>query len=183
MLKVYLDRGEKRDEKLHDGDSVACVAATVFKPNSYKHFVRPWNKMLRAWGASAFHATDFYPGAEEFERRISDREKLFQKDCRRIPTIIGEHLHRVTVVAFRPGEFADRASSKWKGRFGIGVHSVAVQLCMLTLGWWRERTCPSEYFSYFHESGDPEEAKVVEAVELMKQNNTTRCFERPLSEW
>jgi hypothetical protein len=170
MLKVYLDRGEKHDEKSGDGDRIMCAVATVFKPVPYKQFVRPSNRMLRAWGASEFHATDFYPGAKEFERKISGKQQLFQDDCRRIPTLIAGHVHRVTVVAFRPGEFAERASPKWKKQFGVGVHSVAVQLCMLSLGWWREANCPSEHFAYFHDSGDPEEARVLEVVGLMKEN-------------
>ncbi|MGB2644467.1 MAG: hypothetical protein WA853_15260 [Candidatus Acidiferrum sp.] len=170
MLKVYLDRGEKHDEKLHDGDSVASIAATVFKPNPYKQFIRPWNRMLREWNATAFHATDFYSGAEEFERRESKREDIFQRDCRIIPALIGEHIHRVMIVSFRPGEFAEKASPKWREKFGTETHPLAVQLCMVMLGWWRKRNCPSENFAYFHETGDLSQGKVEEAVRILRQD-------------
>jgi hypothetical protein len=84
--------------------------------------------------------------------------------------MVGAHVHRVAIVAFRPGEFSERASRKWREQFGVEVHSIAIQLCMASLGRWREKVCPSETFAYFHESGDAEEAKVEEAVRLMKQN-------------
>jgi len=87
MLKVFLDKGEKPDLIRNDGDKVLSVAAVVFRPNPYKQFVRPWNRMLKAWDASAFHATDFYPGAEEFERKESGRESLFKKDSLRLPSL------------------------------------------------------------------------------------------------
>jgi len=170
MLKVFLDKGEKRDLLRNDGDQVLSVAAVVFKPNPYKQFVRPWNRMLKAWNASAFRATDFYNGAEEFERKESGRESLFRNDCPRIPAMIGGHIHRVSVVAFRPNEFADKASVKWKARFGVGTHAIAVQLCMMSLGWWSQDNCPSETFAYFHESGDIEESRVSESVEKMRAN-------------
>src|SRR5947209_19598605 len=106
MLRVYLDRGEKRDKT----DCVMCVVATVFKPSPYKQFVRPWERMLRKWEASAFHATDFYSGCEEFKRKdIPKREAWFQEDCRTIPNLVGENIERVLAVAFRPEEFDARA--------------------------------------------------------------------------
>ena len=64
MMKVYMDRAAREDSD----QGVMCVAATVFRPVRYKQFVRQWNRMLRGWGASAFHATDFYPGGGEFAR-------------------------------------------------------------------------------------------------------------------
>lgn len=168
MLKVYIDRGEKQDNIANDGAGIVTVAATAFKPTGYKQFVRPWNRMLRAWGASAFHATDFYPGAEEFERETPERKALFNSDSRRIPAMIAEHVHRIAVIAFRPREFAEQASEKWKENFGTETHAVGVQMCMLAMGYWREAKCPSASFAYFHESGDPDEAKVNESVRLLR---------------
>src|SRR6516162_2789226 len=95
MLKVFLDRGEKRGEN----GSVMCVAAVIFKPNAYKQFVRPWERILRRWDASAFHATDFYPGGGEFKRKGNpEREAWFQEDSRAIPKIVGEHASLVVTV-------------------------------------------------------------------------------------
>ncbi|MGH9716453.1 MAG: hypothetical protein ACRD4R_06975 [Candidatus Acidiferrales bacterium] len=168
MLSVYLDKGEKSDTKLQDGDAVLCVAATIYKAVPYKQFVRPWNQMLRKWEAKAFHATDFYNGCGEFERRRSGRESLFQKDSRRIPALIGRHVHRVVVTAFRPKEFAERASPYWRKNFGIETHSIAVQLLLFNLGFWRRRECPSQEFKCFYESGDIGEADVAMAVRRLK---------------
>ena len=166
MLKVYLDRGKKTDAS----DSIVCVAATVFKPTPYKQFVRPWNRMLKAWGAKAFHATDFYPGGGEFKRKTPERQRLYEEDSKRIPVMIGEHVHRVDIMSFRPEEFAAEASQKWKDRFGTKVHSLSVQLCMVSLGLWRQKNCPSEEFAYIQESGDPEEGDIAEAVRLMRRD-------------
>jgi hypothetical protein len=168
MLKVYLDRGEKTDHIARDGDAIMTVSATVFKPSGYKQFVRPWNRMLKAWGATSFHATDFYPGALEFKRDTQKKMGLFEKDSLRLPTLVAEHLHRVIVVAFRPNEFIQMASQKWRNYFGNNTHSAAVQMCMFYLGYWRAKNCPSVSFAYFHESGDPDEAKVSQAIARLR---------------
>src|SRR5260370_33029782 len=86
MLKVFLDRGAKRDST----DEIIAVAATVFKPLRYKQFVRPWNRMLRGWGASAFHATDFYNGAGEFKRDSQRKRESLEKDSKIIPKLVGK---------------------------------------------------------------------------------------------
>jgi hypothetical protein len=86
MLKVYLDRGAKSDSS----DSVVSVASAIFKPVAYKQFVRPWNRMLRGWRASAFHATDFYNGAGEFKRDTPAKLERHITDSKLLPRIIGE---------------------------------------------------------------------------------------------
>jgi hypothetical protein len=166
MLKVYLDLGAKRD--LIDG--VMCVAAVVFKPTPYKQFIRPWNRMLKAWNASAFHATDFYNGAGEFKRDTSNRRALFEEDARRIPKMIGEHIERILLVSFKPDEFNQKASPQWKAKFGTSVHSLAVQLCLVANGWWRHAKCPSQSFAYFMESGDQDEGEVADTIARMKND-------------
>lgn len=168
MLKVYLDRGEKvaKDRS----DDIVCVAAIVFKPTSYKQFIRPWNRMLRGWEASAFHATDFYNGAEEFKRDTPAREKRFEDDSRSIPELIGSRVHRVELISFRPSEFAREASDRWKQRFGTDLHGIAVQMCMVSLGWWLNDHHPSEHFAYFRESGDAGEGKVDDAIREVRND-------------
>src|SRR5882762_8934586 len=109
MLRVYLDRGAKSDAD----DGVVAVAATVFKPLGYKRFVRPWNRMLRGWEASAFHATDFYNGAEEFKRNTPRRRERFDRDSKVIPTLVGENIEYILVVAARPHEFVNEAPQRW----------------------------------------------------------------------
>ena len=166
MLKVFLDLGEKR----HAGDVVMCVASVIFKPTPYKQFVRPWNRMLKTWGASAFHATDFYNGAAEFKRNTPERMLLHDKDSKRIPRMIGEHVQRITIISFRPEEFKQIASPQWKAKFGTSVHSHAVQLSLIANGWWRKDKCPSESFAYVMETGDTDEGEVLRDIEKMRHD-------------
>jgi len=166
MLKVYLDLGEKKASD----DGVMSVGAAMFKPTPYKQFLRPWNRMLDAWGASAFHATDFYSGAQEFKRDTPERKTLFAEHSRRVPGMIGRHVTRILVVSFRPEEYLRVASPEWKNKFGTNLHSLAVQVVLLTNGRWAEQYRPSETFAYFMESGDPEGAEVAAMVERFRQN-------------
>ena len=141
-----------------------CVACTVFKETPYKQFTRPWNRMLKRWGVEAFHAKDFYCGGGEFKRETEQRKRWFDEDTRTIPNLIGKNVARVLCVAFRPDEFAKRASADWKERFGIDTHAMAVQLCLVMNGWWlRDKHC-LQYFAYVRESGDEGEGRVDEAV-------------------
>jgi len=169
MLKAYLDRGFKQNAT----SGVMCVASVIFKPTHYKQFVRPWNRMLDAWGASSFHATDFYTGAEEFKRDTPKRKLLFEDDSRRIPKMVGEHVARVLMVAFNPGEFDSVASPEWKAKFGTSVHSHAVQLVLIANGWWRYQYCPSQSLAYVMESGDEDEHEVSETIARMRQDEAT----------
>ena len=130
--------------------------------------------MLKTWGASAFHATDFYNGAPpDFERNTPERERLFEKDSKIIPKMIAERVKRIFIVSFRPLEFDQVASPRWKEKFGTSVHSHAVQLCLISNGWWRHENCPSESFAYFMETGDPDKSEVVSTVERMRHDDET----------
>jgi hypothetical protein len=174
MLRVFLDLGAKEDMT----DGVMCVAAVVFKPIPYKQFVRPWNRMLRGWGASAFHATDFYNGAPEFQRDSPEALRRFEQDVKRIPNMVGANVQRILAVSFRPEEYMQVASPQWIKKFGTSLHSLAVQVCLLEMGWWAEAHCPSESFAYFMESGDSDEGKVVETVDGMKNDRKTAAVIR-----
>jgi hypothetical protein len=169
MLKSYLDLGAKTNAN----DGVMCVASVVFKPTPYKQFVRPWNRMLKAWDAEAFHATDFYTGTKEFKRNTPERQQLFAEDSRRIPKLIGQNVERILLVSFKPDEFSRVATPAWKEKFGTSVHSHAVQLCLIANGWWRHEKCPSESFAYFMESGDRDESQVLDSVERMRLSKQT----------
>lgn len=134
MLKVYLDRGAKSDSD----DSILSVASAIFKPIGYKQFLRPWNRMLRGWRASAFHATDFYNGAKGFKRDTPAKKERFDSDSKHLPKLVGENVQRILVVATRPEEFLREAPGKWKN-----------------------------LFAYFRESGDEDDAEVANTVERM----------------
>lgn len=164
MLKVFLDRGFKVDAT----DGVVAVAATVFKPLGYKRFVRPWNRMLRGWGASAFHATDFYPGAQEFKRETLSRQGRFDRDSKLIPSLIHDNVEHILVVATKPEEFLREAPESWKNTFGTNVHSIGVQTLLIALGWWAEDNCFNERYAYFRESGDEDDGEVALSVERMR---------------
>lgn len=161
--------GKKKDPT----DDVMAVASVIFKRIPYKQFIRPWNRMLRAWGASAFHATDFYNGAGEFERKTPRLEELQKEHSKLIPKIIGENIQRILIVSYKPQEFEQIASPQWKAKFGTSVHSQAVQLVLISNGWWRHQKCPSESFAYFMESGDTDEGEVVSTVERMRHDHQT----------
>jgi hypothetical protein len=169
MLKVYLDLGRKVDST----DGVVSVASVIFKPTPYKQFVRPWKRMLKPWNAKAFHATDFYPGGGEFKRDTPERLALFNQDSMRIPGMISDHIHSVLLVAFRPAEFNEIASPRWKEKFGTSVHSHAVQLAVISNGWWRLDHCKHERLAYFMETGDDAEGEIVRTVQRMRNDEVT----------
>ncbi len=150
MLKVYLDRAAKRDPK----DEVVCVASVIFKPTAYKQFVGSWNRMLKAWGADAFHAKEFYPGSGVFKRNTPGKQHRYKEDSRRIPELIAKAVSRILIVSFRPAEFMAAASAEWKENFGTNLHSLAVQACLLSNGdWLKEKRRSHESFACFVESG------------------------------
>jgi len=167
MLKVFLDRGAKRDST----DEIIAVAATVFKPLRYKQFVRPWNRMLRGWGASAFHATDFYNGAGEFKRDSQSKRERFEKDSKIIPKLVGKPAENILIVAARPEELLRAAPPGWKEQFGTSVHSLGVQMCLISMGWWAEKHHFNERFAYFRESGDEDDGEVASTVERMRHGH------------
>jgi hypothetical protein len=169
MLKVYMDRAAKRDAK----DEVMCVACVMFKPTAYKQFVRPWNRMLKAWGADAFHAKEFYPGSGVFKRDTPPKRLRYDEDSRRIPEMIAKTISRILIISFRPAEFMAVAPPEWKD-FGSNLHSLAVQACLLSNGdWLKDKRLPFESFAYFMESGDPGEAEVLQAVQGMRTHEKT----------
>jgi hypothetical protein len=170
MLKVYLDRAAKKDRN----DEVMCVASVIFKPVAYKQLVRPWNRMLKAWNASAFHATDFYPGGGEFKRNTPARQALFEEDSRRIPQLIAGAITQILIVSFRPKGFMEKVPAKWRQRIGTSVHSQATQICLLSNGdWLKETKRQHESFAYFMESGDDDEAEVLSSVAGMREHKNT----------
>ena len=129
--------------------------------------------MLRAWDASAFHATDFYNGAEEFERKSPRKKALFEEDGKRIPKMVGQHAEHIWIISFRPDEFDRVASREWKEKFGTSVHAHAVQILLIANGWWIADNHPTETFAYFMESGDADEAEVLKSVESMRSDRKT----------
>jgi hypothetical protein len=169
MLNVYLDRAAKRDAR----DEVMCVACVMFKPTAYKQFVRPWNRMLNAWGAKAFHSREFYPGSGVFKRDTPQKQLRYEEDSRLIPELIAKSILRILIVSFRPAEFLAAAPPEWKA-FGNNLHSLAVQACLLNNGdWLKDRNRLFQSFAYFMESGDEGEAEVMQAVRGMKAHEKT----------
>lgn len=165
MLRAFLDLGAKSDED----DAVMSVAVVVYKRTPYKNFVKPWEKMLKPWGVEAFHSTDFYCGAQGFERDTPERKKLFENDCMRIPAMVGKHAHRILIVSFRPREFESEAPAMWKEKFGTSIHSQAVQLALIANGWWASvKAQQDDLFAYVMESGDTDEGEILQIVERMR---------------
>jgi hypothetical protein len=176
IMLVFLDLGDKRDVE----DRTVCVAAAIFKPKRYRHFVQSWNKFLRNWDATAFHAADFYPGAGEFERLTDTKKALFENDARRLPALIGSHITRLIVVSFRPDEF-NSAVPDWKSRYAVSLHALAVQLCINHIGIWASQNHPRESFAYVMESGDLDERDVLKNVKRMTNNAEVQKYTRVTS--
>lgn len=175
MLKVYLDLGYKPGKS----DDVMCISAVVYKNKNYKRFVRQWEPMLKAWGASNFHATDFYNGCGEFVRDTNEKLHLFDYDSKRIPNMIGKYIERVLLVSFKPKEFSSVVPEFWRKTVGESMHSQAVQLALISNGYWLEDHYPNESFAYFMESGDDDQGEVEKAVERMRSdhvNGTSRVI-------
>lgn len=149
------------------------VGSVIFKPVKYKQFKRQWEPFVDAWGARAFHATDFYNGAEEFKRDTPERKAMFDRDSKRIPVIIGSNVQDVLLVSFRPDEYFTEAPSGWLEQFGTSVHSVAVQLCLIANGWWRYSKYRNRQFAYFMETGDTDQGELTKTVERMRADTKT----------
>ena len=123
-----------------------CVAAAAFRPFGYEWFLHEWRLILDAWGASAFHASDFYPGGRKspFWRNhpdgTVDPERLarFERHSKEIPLIIGKYVHQLFVMSLRKDEFEAVAPSAWRQQFG-GVHRVAAQMTLSQVGFWAQR--------------------------------------------
>jgi hypothetical protein len=169
-MLVFTDLGNRRiDLKDPNSESLMCISAVVFKPTKYKQFTRPWNRVLKRWGASAFHSTDFYSGGGEFKRKDDKkRQAMFEEDSRAIPKMLGGKVEKVTLIAFRPKEYRESVPKGWLDLFGSSIHSMGIQVVLLELGWWREEKCPSLDFLYFMETGDEDEEKVHETVRGMR---------------
>src|SRR5262245_42710012 len=97
LLKVYIDRGARRDAR-----GVMCAAATLFRPERYKRFCREWNKMLRSLGAPYFHATDFYGGGGIYGAIPQQKRDAA---ARLIPRLIDESVSQVIAVSFLAEEW------------------------------------------------------------------------------
>jgi hypothetical protein len=124
MLKVYLDRGAREQ-----AGRVMCVAAALFQPFDYDRFLHEWQPFLDGWGATVFHATDFYPGGGEFRRKrpdgTTDPEKMerYEHDSKRIPEIITAYVHQLLVMTFKEEEYEAIAPPAWRARFGGCIES------------------------------------------------------------
>jgi len=127
--------------------------------------------MVRGWGASAFHATDFYNGAQEFKRDTPSKRERFDRDSKSVPKLVGENVEHILVVAARPDEFLREASQRWKEAFGTNIHSIGVQMILIAMGWWAEENHFNERFAYFRESGDEDDAEVAATVERMREGH------------
>lgn len=174
VLNAYLDRGAKKQ-----AGGVMCVAAALFKPTPYKQFRRQWNPLLKRWGAEAFHATDFYNGAEEFSWKRPDgtidptRRQWHEEDSKRIPVIVGAHAHELFVVSFRKDEYEALAPLAWRQQYG-GVHRLAAQMMGSLIGFWAKHKNYPGKVAYFYETGDEEGAQVTEAFRKLYDNPRDR---------
>ena len=67
----------------------------------------------------------------------------------------------------------EKAPRGWIESFGKSSHSMAMQVILIDLGWWRTDHFPSHKFAYFIEQGDEDEARVLETVSGMRADGPT----------
>ena len=114
---------------------------------------------MRPWGAEAFHATDFYNGADVFCRKRpngtpdSDRVARFNADSRRIPVLIGNAIRQCFVISFKEREFESVAPPEWRAHF-VSLNGVAAQIAAVAIGYWADRVKFGGNIAYIIEAGD-----------------------------
>jgi hypothetical protein len=168
-MKLYMDKGQKSDQS----DDVVTVAAAIFSGAGCRRFEKGWRGFLKGWKASAFHATDFYNGRGEFERETPAKKARFERDCRRLPGLVGTDAHRLIAVAFRPAEFKQTAPESFRARYGESVHSLAAQIVLIVNGWLAIQEKYTHGFTGFMESGDDDESRVLDTVRAMRADAKT----------
>lgn len=181
MLKAYLDRGARTE-----AGRVMCVGAALFESFHYDRFLHEWQPILTEWGATAFHATDFYPGGGEFKRTRPDGtidpalKARHDRQSREIPVIVGTHVHQLFVITFHEDEYEAIAPKAWRDRFG-NVHRIAAQLMAGSIGHWANREPYDGEIAYFYETGDEDEAAVDDALRGLYKRPDQRAHTRMAS--
>jgi hypothetical protein len=183
MLKVYIDRGARKD-----GQGVVSVAGALFWPFFYEQFLQGWQPFLDGWGAPAFHATDFYPGGGDYfwrerPRGTKDQERVdrFERDSRRLPGLIEPYVRKLFVVAFQKNEYETVAPLAWRQRFG-DVNSIAAQMICQSVGFWADREKHEGEIAYFYETGDgPDDEQFHNALQRVFRVPERRRFARMAS--
>lgn len=169
MMNLYVDMGRKAG----GARDMVTVCAVAFRQTPYARFVREWRRFLRGWGASCFHATDFYPGANEFQRTTLERRALHAADSKRLPDLIGPYFRHAWTISIDHNEFKAKAPLKWT-KEGQSVHSVAAQFVLEMIGAWALHQSYFNGFAFVMESGDEYGGEVRETVERMRSNVSTR---------
>lgn len=178
MLKVYLDRGARAIGKPKDGRAVVSVAAAAFWSFHYDQFLHVWTPFLQRWGASAFHATDFYAGYAEFRRDTDVAKALFDEDCRRLPDLVAPYVTQLFVASLHRDEYERVAPENWRQQYG-DANGLAAQMITHSIGHWAQRTGFTGDIQYFYEDGDGEdEAAFAKGLRSVFKNAETRAHAR-----
>src|SRR5262245_43417020 len=175
MLKVYLDRAARKD-----GYGTVAIAGALFWPFSYDQFLHVWEPFLKEWEASAFHATDFYPGARDFRRKRPDgtpdpeRMSWFERDTRRIPGLIEPYVRKLFLVAFSRDEYEAVAPLTWRQKYGP-VNFVAAQMMAQSIGHWANDVNHDGEIVYLYENGNgPDDAEMHNGLLHSFRNTKSR---------
>lgn len=168
MLKVYMDLGAKRQS-----GRIMCATAALFEPWYYDAFLHEWQSILDGWNATAFHATDFYPGGKgktgDFRRKrpdgTLDPEKVARqtRDATRVVEVIAATVRQLFIVTLREDEYEAIAPKAWRDQFG-DVRRVAVQLLADHIGHWANDQKYRGEIAYFYETGPKDEARAYQAL-------------------
>ena len=130
--------------------------------------------VLRSIGVPYFHATDFYTRGGLY--RGVDPAKI-DRAAPLLPELINDHVRQVVGVSFKTKEYAAVVPAEWRKRHG-GLYPVAVQLCLDALGHLEDQRRSNEPIHYFLESGDPEQSRVDDILNMRRLKNEARGHTR-----
>lgn len=146
-LVGYFDESVRQD-----GLEPICVAGYLFKPTSYKQFVRRWKfilKTARPGGIDHLHMTDLVAGRREFEgRTISQRRDVLRQAI----ALINDTTFGGVGCLFNQAEFERAAPAHWVMRFG-SIYSCACQITLQVSGNWLRKRRVADRVAYVFESG------------------------------
>jgi hypothetical protein len=93
---------------------------------------------------------------------IPARMARYDRDSKRVPRIIGDHVFQLFAVSAKEKEYEAVAPENWRKQFG-GIHRVTIQALVGGIGHWANKAGYRGDIAYFFETGDEDEAEVSDA--------------------
>jgi hypothetical protein len=147
FLRAYFDESIRPDL-----DEPICVGGYLFKSAAYDRFKRRWQRTVLRYGArrfGAFHMTDLFAGAKEYEGLATDdRVRILEAAI----SATCAHAYAGVGTYFDQAEFERSVPADWAQAYG-SIDSLACQLCLQATGHWLVQwRCPMRV-EYLFERG------------------------------